>query len=267
MSFFDRVNDEIQNGDSSSEEITFEYNDEDTDNTSQSMMDHNFEDDITTLRDFSFISINRDGTLFTMHRLVQLTVRVWLKADRQLERWKEQFIMTLWQRFPTGEYENWAQCQSLFPHMKSAMSQKPEPQDILEKLATLLSNGAWYAQDIGNFIESQDMASESRKQRSLIFGSDSEKTLNSSAMLAEAYRLDGQRGEAEKLHAQVMEIRKTKLGADHPSTLTRINNLALTFLNLGRWEEAEQLFMQVIETKLGADCNEPDVVGVTCLIT
>jgi tetratricopeptide (TPR) repeat protein len=262
MSFFDRqgvsenllrVYDKIQNNTSSSEETTFGYNDNDT--------DHNFEDDITTLRDFSFISINRDSTVFMMHRLVQLSVHVWLKANRQLERWKEQFIMALWQRFPTGKYENWAQCQSLFPHVKSAMSQKPESHDFLEKWATLLYNGAWYAREIGNIRESRDMASESRNQRLLIFGFDSEKTLGSSAMLGEAYRLEGQWGDAEQLEVQVMETSKTKLGADHPNTLTSMANLASTYRNQGRWEEAEQLVVQVMETrktKFGAD--HPDTL-------
>ncbi|KAJ5977286.1 hypothetical protein N7501_000628 [Penicillium viridicatum] len=270
MSFFDRqgvsenllrFHNKTQNDDSNSQEIAIEYNDEDTDSISESNIDHNFEDDIATLRDFSFISINRDRTVFTMHRLVQLTVRGWLKADRQLERWKEQYIMILWQRFPIGEYENWVQCQSLFPHVKSAMSQRPESHEFLRKWAALLYNGAWYAQKIGHMMESRDMASESRNQRLSMFGLDSEQTLDSSEMLAGAYRLEGQWEEAEQLSLQVMETRKAKLGADHPSTLASMANLALTFWNQGRWEEAEQLEVQVMETsktKLGAD--HPDTL-------
>ena len=53
-----------------------------------------------------------------------------------------------------------------------------------------------------------------------------------------------------------METRKTKLGADHPDTLTSMANLASTYRNQGRWEEAEQLEVQVMETsktKLGED--------------
>ncbi|KAK4175075.1 hypothetical protein QBC36DRAFT_190768, partial [Triangularia setosa] len=66
----------------------------------------------------------------------------------------------------------------------------------------------------------------------------------------------GRWGEAEKLQVQVMEARKTKIEADHPSTLTSMANLASTYRNQGRWEEAEKLFVQVMETrktKLGAD--------------
>jgi hypothetical protein len=58
-----------------------------------------------------------------------------------------------------------------------------------------------------------------------------------------------------------METRKTKLRANHPSTLTSMANLTSTFWNQGRWEEAEKLFMQVMETrktKLGA--NHPSTL-------
>ena len=58
-----------------------------------------------------------------------------------------------------------------------------------------------------------------------------------------------------------METSKTKLGADHPDTLTSMANLASTFLNQGRWDAAEELEVQVMETskkKLGAD--HPDTL-------
>ncbi|KAF7515022.1 hypothetical protein PCG10_004064, partial [Penicillium crustosum] len=68
--------------------------------------------------------------------------------------------------------------------------------------------------------------------------------------------------EAEQLQVQVMETSKTKLGVDHPSTLTSMANLASTYSNQGRWEEAEQLEIQVMETrktKLGVD--HPDTLS------
>jgi hypothetical protein len=58
-----------------------------------------------------------------------------------------------------------------------------------------------------------------------------------------------------------METRKTKLGADHPSTLTSMGNLASTLWNQGRLQAAEELELQVLDTrkvKLGAD--HPDTL-------
>ncbi|KAL6409896.1 hypothetical protein AUP68_06298 [Ilyonectria robusta] len=52
------------------------------------------------------------------------------------------------------------------------------------------------------------------------------------------------------------ETRKTKLGTDHPDTLTSMGNLASIYRNQSRLEEAEKLFVQVMEackSKLGGD--------------
>ncbi|KAK8142848.1 hypothetical protein G3M48_008096 [Beauveria asiatica] len=50
-----------------------------------------FDTDIITLRNFSFISVNEDGTIFEMHRLVQLATLEWLRAHEAYERWEHQF--------------------------------------------------------------------------------------------------------------------------------------------------------------------------------
>jgi hypothetical protein len=50
--------------------------------TSESDGDPEFEDDITTIRNYSFVFISENNTFFTIHRLVQLTTRAWLKSHR-----------------------------------------------------------------------------------------------------------------------------------------------------------------------------------------
>ncbi|KAF1835030.1 hypothetical protein BDW02DRAFT_579114 [Decorospora gaudefroyi] len=83
-----------------------------------------------------------------------------------------------------------------------------------------------------------------------------EKTYLDELETEEEKRVFGRWKEAEELDVQVMETLKTKLGADHPDTLTNMNNLASTYRNQGRWDDAEKLEVQVIEgrkTKLGAD--------------
>ncbi|KAK7180300.1 PFS and TPR domain-containing protein [Paraphaeosphaeria sporulosa] len=69
------------------------------------------------------------------------------------------------------------------------------------------------------------------------------------ANLASTYRNQGRWEEAEKLEVQVMETRKTKLGADHPSTLTSMNNLAFTWKSLGRTVKAIYLMQQCVQRR------------------
>ncbi|KAJ6142476.1 hypothetical protein N7471_001929 [Penicillium samsonianum] len=229
--------------------------------TSESDSGPDFEDDVATLRDYSFISVIENSTLFTMHRLVQLTMRAWLKSHGQIDQWKGEFISTLCDEFPTGEYENWERCRPLFPHVKSAMSQQPASPEGIRKWAILLYRGAWYALQVGNIADAREMAFQSRNQRMILLEDEHEETIDSTSMLASTYRKQGRWEVAEQLFVQVMETRKMKLGEDHPSTLSSKANLASTYRKQGRWEVAEQLFVQVMETskmKLGKD--HPDTL-------
>ncbi|CAG8345481.1 unnamed protein product, partial [Penicillium salamii] len=193
-------------------------NDSSDGETSKSDSGPDFEDDVATLRDYSFISVTENSTLFSMHRLVQLTTRAWLKSQGQIDQWKDQFISTLCDEFPTGEYENWERCRPLFPHVKSAVSQQPASSGCLLKWALLLYRGAWYASQIGNIADAKKMAFQSRNHRMLLLGDKHEETIDSTSMLATAYWYEGRWEEAEQLQVQVMETSKTKLGEDHPDT-------------------------------------------------
>ncbi|KAJ5261105.1 hypothetical protein N7478_011700 [Penicillium angulare] len=220
-----------------------------------------FEKDVDTLRDFSLISVNEGGTSFIMHRLVQLSTRAWLKSNKQEEQWKEKFIKSLAKDFPSGDYETWEQCRALYPHVKSAISQRPKSRECQTTLSGLLYRGAWYAFGLGLFGDMEEMASKSKKLRIKLLGHRSEVALESTAMLAIAYRSQGRCEDAERLEVQVMETHKTKLGKEHPDMLASMANLAATYRNQGRWEEAELLEVQVMEThktKLSED--HPDTL-------
>jgi tetratricopeptide (TPR) repeat protein len=67
---------------------------------------------------------------------------------------------------------------------------------------------------------------------------------------------DGRDKEAEKAFAQVMQIRKSELGAEDPSTLKSMKYLASSYRDQGRWRKAEELYVHVMETSkkvLGAE--------------
>lgn len=237
------------------------YSNDNVDGTSQSSVSNGFEDDVLTLRNYSFISINLDGTTFEMHSLVQLAMRKWLEDHGQQERWKRQFIRNLNADFPTGEYENWVSCQALFPHAQSAAAQQPGDQDSLIDWTSILYKAAWYAWSIGNGIEAEKMSLQAAKIRKRILGQEHNDTLDSMVMVGLAYDLRGRWDAAEEIEVQVMETRKRILGADHPDTLASMGNLASTYRNQGRWDEAEELAVQVMETrkrKFGAD--DPDTL-------
>ncbi|KAK3898739.1 hypothetical protein C8A05DRAFT_37672, partial [Staphylotrichum tortipilum] len=92
------------------------------------------------LTDYSLIATDEAGNEFKMHGLVQLSARKWLEAVGQLETFKQQYIERMASSFPTGKYENWATCRSLFAHVQVALSYRPS-ENTAETWATLLHNG------------------------------------------------------------------------------------------------------------------------------
>ncbi|KAI9761339.1 MAG: hypothetical protein M1840_001963 [Geoglossum simile] len=217
------------------------------DSASEASIEDGFEDDILTLRNYSFISLTTDATIFEMHGLVQLATRKWLEGQGQLEGWKQQYIKNLCIEFPAGYYENWPKCQVYFPHAKSVLLQQPKGEESLREWALLLYNAAWYAWARGSSIDAEKMSMKSMKVRKKLLGEEHEDTLSSMAMVALACNLKGQWKEAEELNVQVMETCKRVLGEEHPSTLTSMANLASTFRNQGRWKEAEELQAKELE--------------------
>ncbi|KAJ5946980.1 hypothetical protein N7454_003819 [Penicillium verhagenii] len=64
------------------------FSQKDTDISSECDLEDDFESDILTLQDFSFITTittDKNSKVFTMHQLVQLTVQAWLKTSAQDE--------------------------------------------------------------------------------------------------------------------------------------------------------------------------------------
>ncbi|KAJ5560553.1 hypothetical protein N7513_002952 [Penicillium frequentans] len=244
-----RVQD-TRNRESNSELLNDSADDGEISGSESDLVDE-FEDNIATLRGYSFISIVEDGSVFTMHRLVQLTTRTWVESHGRLAIWTERCINNLCTAFPIGTYENWDTCGSLFPHVKSALSQRPKLLSLQSRQnwATLLYNSAWYTWKTGKIADMMEMATRSWKERVEILGSEDEDSLESTAVLAIAYEEQGQWKTAEKLNVQVLGLRRAKLGEEHPGTLATMSNLAMIVCDQGRYEEAERLQMKVTEIR------------------
>jgi len=166
-------------------DVNGEQSDSD-DSESESSITDEFEDDILTLRNYSFVSVTIHANVFEMHRLVQLATRKWLEANGQAEQWKQQYVKNLAIEFPPGDYQNWAKCQELFPHVKSALAQQPEGAEALKDWALVLYHAAWFAWARG-YDDAEKMSVKSMKIRKKLLGEEREETLRSTEMVSLVY--------------------------------------------------------------------------------
>ena len=71
------------------------------------MLLYRIEEDITdftialgTLQAFSFITVEKGGTDFEMHRLVQLSIQHWLELEGTINQWQEEALVPISEIFP-----------------------------------------------------------------------------------------------------------------------------------------------------------------------
>jgi hypothetical protein len=207
-----------------------------------------FEDDLDTLRDYSFVTVTTDAHTFEMHGLVQLATRKWLESRKQLDKWREQFISNLCAELPTGEHKNWEKCQALFPHARAALAQRPASQKSLKEWALLLYKAAWYAWQQGKAGEAEQMSTTSMEVRREVLGGESIETLSSMGMVGLARNLGGKYEEAEAMHRQTLAICEKVLEREHPNRWTSMNNLANVLGSQGKYKEAEAMHRQTLAT-------------------
>ncbi|OAL45801.1 hypothetical protein IQ07DRAFT_661277 [Pyrenochaeta sp. DS3sAY3a] len=240
---------------------------EDVLHSQDGIANNRFEDDVVTLRDYSFITVTREEKTFEMHGLVQLATRTWLENQGQLDKWRRQFISNLCAELPAGQHENWKKCQALFPHARAALAQRPNKKESLKVWALLLYKAAWYAWQQGRAGEAEEMAVVSMEVRTEALGEENAETLSSMGMVGLARSLGGRYAEAEAVNRETLARKEKVLRPDHPSTLTSMSNLADALNSQGKYEEAGAMNRETLarrEKVLGRE-HPNTLISVYCL--
>jgi tetratricopeptide (TPR) repeat protein len=209
--------------------------------------DSRFDEDLDTLQTHSLVSMTTDNAAYKMHALVQFCMRVWLSSFSDAEQWEQEFISLMAAEFPTGQYENWAKCEQLLPHVKPLFESKPAAKETLKAWAQVLTNAAWYLWLRGSYSSAQQIAARALSAREGVLGLNSQQTLVSVEVLAGVLQAQGKYKEAEELSRRALEGYEKELGEQHPSTLTSVSNLASVLQAQGRYKETEELSRRALE--------------------
>ncbi|KAI4599650.1 hypothetical protein KJ359_001747 [Pestalotiopsis sp. 9143b] len=78
---------------------------------------------------------------------------------------------------------------------------------------------------------------------------DKEAEANLLSVVADSHNELGKYTEAEEMHREALELRKSVLGPEHPSTLDSMNNLAGVLRSQGKYEEAEEMHRETLGRK------------------
>ncbi|KAF1936590.1 hypothetical protein EJ02DRAFT_81098, partial [Clathrospora elynae] len=142
-----------------------------------------FDDALAPLLSFSLVQTEIGDQALEMHRLVQLSMRTWLAAEKEQGRWVKESVRALSAAFPSGEYETWEECKVLLPHVKEIVSHTTDDEEVLENQAKSALCAGWYLLLRGEYGAAEGFLRMSTDTREKVLGREHPDTLTSVSQL------------------------------------------------------------------------------------
>ena len=231
-------------------------------------------DAIGNLQAFSFITRQADNQAVTLHRLVHLATRNWLRKEGQLSSSIRAAVARLVRLLDEVDEAERAAWRSYMPHAAyiidsgaldledteheafsvscacSALktsTNRDESDDAYPDELHLLKSYAICLDLEGRFQEAETRCRKLMETLKWKYGENHLFILQSMSQLATILHEQGHFAEAEKLYLHVLEKLYKKHGDDHEETLKNMNNLANNYQQQGRLNDAEKLQLQASE--------------------
>jgi len=240
-----------------------------------------------TLKSMSLIT-ETDHQNFSIHRLVQLSMRRWLQLQETDQKFAEEALQLLATVFPDGSFPTWKACSELIVHAETVLSLSTGFSNSLVR-AKLLNNVATFQISRGQYsaaesklvevvkikseVLGQDRSLDANDSLSLVlrqqakydaaealsrktlsrkeavFGVEHVETLKTAHIIATLLGDQSKHKLAEEQNRQIWETRRKILGPEHVDALASAANLVLSLWELGRYSEAENLAREVLASR------------------
>ncbi|KAL4864733.1 hypothetical protein BDV12DRAFT_200811 [Aspergillus spectabilis] len=200
------------------------------------------------LKGYYFISEHSESGFqcFSLHQLVHLATRNWLRTQNMLEHWTKKTGQQLKDTFPASKPENRVLWRSYLPHAQHILGHEQFQARTLDREELAQKVGQSLYSD-GRYREAEVLFREILEERKAQLGPDHPDTLESLECMVATLWNQGQWKHVEEFQLRLLEVREKKLGSDDPAVLSSLGNLASTLMNQGRWSDA-----QVLERKVFA---------------
>ncbi|CAG8221592.1 unnamed protein product [Penicillium salamii] len=200
-----------------------------------------FHDALAPLLSYSLIRLEMNERLFNMHRLVQVSVRAWLRVNCQFDRWSNVACQKLSASFPTPDPENRSKWRKLFPHAQYVLFD-----DLAGQTSTfgraLSLNFAYCLHEDGRYKEAEPLLLEELDRCS---DTQNAKTSRCKTVLARNYIYQGNFGEAGPVYQNLLQMAGELHGPKSTEFLDATANLAAYYAQVSDWDEAEKQFINV----------------------
>jgi tetratricopeptide (TPR) repeat protein len=192
---------------------------------------------ISSLRDYSFITISSDSAteLINIHPIIQ----AWL-SDLSSLSGNQELLQTASVRLLS------CCSKGCYPLNRYLMSQVLHI--LSQGYALPINDNAVFAQLLqegGEYQYSLSLWEKVHQDVKKTYGDKDERVASAGVWLAASYHRFCQYKETEQIMLEVLDLRKEILGPKHPRTIRSLANLAAFYSEVGRHQEAEQLQQEV----------------------
>ncbi|KAJ5455855.1 Tetratricopeptide-like helical [Penicillium daleae] len=199
-------------------------------------------DALGLLSAYSFISEHVGKGSFSLHRLVHLATRNWMRKNQVFDRWNQ----GLWRIY--------------LPHALY-LTNSPEFRHNYSEYVDFPLRVGRSLQIEGRYDEAKTLFVENLSVREKALGAEHIDSLASVTYLGSVLEDQGKYKEAEAMYRRVLDGREKGLGPEHPDTLTSISHLGWALKEQVKYEEAEAMHRRALkgrEKALGSE--HPDTL-------
>lgn len=207
-----------------------------------------FNDALGTLKNYSLITENTTTKNFSMHRLVQLSIRKWLKKENQEEKFREDALTLLSESFPDGSFKTWDECKALIVHADTILELSAESENRSAR-AKLLQNCANYQNGRGQYAIAELKFAEVIKLRTELVGADNTETLRAKDQLAWTLRNQAKNDEAIELAKETLSKKRQLFGEKSAEALTTSHIVATIIGDRGKHQDAAKIHQENLDAR------------------
>ncbi|KAL5044663.1 hypothetical protein BDW71DRAFT_96725 [Aspergillus fruticulosus] len=199
------------------------------------------------LKAYSFVTTQQGSESFSMHRLVSLAMRNWLKMRNKLSAYVLWAADRFNEVFPDTDHTNrhlWRQC---LPHVLQLVNEASFKEAQSQGRYVVLMNdimGCLWREN--RHREAEPLARDLMTYHQKEYGEADQRTLSCMNDLVYCYLHQDKVSQAEELALQATAICKEKLGLSDPTTATSMGLLAQVYAHQGRYNEAEESQLEAL---------------------
>ncbi|PGH04950.1 hypothetical protein GX51_03249 [Blastomyces parvus] len=219
------------------------------------------------LKAYSFIKGQNNDQSFSLHRLVHLATRNWLREKGSLEKWLVDTATRFIEILFGDSKESRTQGREYLPHALFIVQNKeshkipPERRHYLNYFVgqRLLLDGRY--SEAGVLLNA--VAVEGKKE----LGPDHPLILRGLKSAASSFQLQEDWGRAEVVRGLTVDAYQTRFGPDHRDTLSEMTNLAGIYLQRRKYLEAMKLSIEVfVRSAAKFGYGDPDTLECLALL-